>query len=339
MKSFLNYATATMILLGILSIYIPIHYNAVYPKNVGPQFNNHVRNTYIDLLNNKQPDIFMLGDSMPGQAVDEQTIADQTNLKATLVSLDGTASTIWYLIIKNNIVLAEHKPQYLVIFFRDSMMTVPGYRVTGRYFELIDEFASPADTLLIERAYTDQMGPFEKLMERYFPLYGSRSTIHESFDYYTRYPLGDMLLNCERDCIDRSMDFVFEQNNLDPTFFGEAIDNADSYLYSRESLNFDEKINISFLPEIIRLCKKNGIQLILVRMPIMRFYQPGTQPPGLARYMQHMNEYLHANEVPFLDFDKKELPSEYFKDTLHLNEKGRLVFTKELANALKEIVK
>ena len=44
---------------------------------------------------------------------------------------------------------------FFFIFWQ--MMTLPGYRVTGRYFEQIDEFASPRDESLIQRAYLDQV--------------------------------------------------------------------------------------------------------------------------------------------------------------------------------------
>jgi len=339
MKAFFNYAVVSALIIGFLSFYIPIRYDTPYPRSIGPQFDWYIRDTYINFLNEEQPYVYLLGDSMPGADIDETYVSKALGEKVELNSLPGTASTIWYLMIKNNFVLAEHKPKYLVIFFRDSMMTVPSYRVTGRYFELIDEYASPADTLLIQRAYINQMGSMKKIMERYIPLYGSRQTIRQTIDYYIRYPFGHLLLKCDLDCINSSMDNVFDQNNIDPIFFGEALDTADSYLYTREALNFNKQVDESFLPEIIRLCRENDIELIMVRMPIMRFYRPGTKPPGLDRYVREMSVYLKANHVPFLDFDQKELPAEYFKDMLHLNEKGKAIFTQKLSNALKEIVK
>jgi DltD protein len=339
MKSFRTYVITAALLLGLLLIYIPIRYNTPYPKDIGPKFDSHIRMSYIALLDEEQPDVLFLGDSMPGTGVDEKFVAEQLGKKVLMVSLPGTASTIWYLIIKNNIVHASHKPKYLVIFFRESMMTVPGYRVTGRYFALVDEFASPKDTLLIERAYFNQMTPLERFMEAYVPLYGSRWTIRESLDYYIRYSLGGVLLNCKPVCMDQGMEVVFKQNNLDLTFLSDAINAADDYLYTRDALNFQEQIGKSFLPEIMRLCKENNIQLILVRMPILRFYDVGTQPSELDRYIQDMSIYLEENDVPFLDLDRKDMQVELFSDTLHLNDQGKVVFTRELTKALKGVIK
>jgi hypothetical protein len=339
MNAWRNYVVTSTLLLGFLFLYIPFRYQTPYPRDVGPQFDNYVRKTYISLLNTEQPEILLFGDSMLGPAVDEEIVTAQLKKKTLLVSLPGTASTIWYLIIKNNIVLAEHKPAYLVVFFRESMMTVPGYRVTGRYFEQIDEFASPDDTLLIERAYLSQMTPLEKFMEAYVPLYGSRWTIRRSIDYYLRYTLGRIFLQCDKACMDYSMEDVFGAGNLDVTFLSDAIGAADDYLYSQDVLDFNEQIEKSFLPEIIRLCRENGIQLILIRMPTQRFYEPGSQPSGLSSYIQGLSTYLDENNVPFYDFDqKKEMPWEYFSDTLHLNDQGKLLFTQELIEALRPIV-
>jgi len=337
-KSFRNYLITTSLLLGFLSIYIPIHYDIPYPKDIGPQLDERIRPLYIDILNEKQPEIFLLGDSMLGAAVNENVVSEQLDKNVHMSSLPGTASTIWYLMIKNNIIVARHQPEYMIIFFRDSMMTVPGYRVTGRYFELIDEFASPADTLLIERAYINQMTSLERLLEAYMPLYGVRWTIREGIDHRIRYSLGSLLLDCDQVCMDYSMEFVFRQNNLDLTFLSEAINTADDYLYTENVLDFEEQIGDSFLPEIIRLSQENDIQLIMVRMPILRFDGDRLSPPQLDGYIQDLSQYLEENEIPFLDFELREMPVEYFTDAIHLNEQGKIFFTQELTEALKATI-
>jgi hypothetical protein len=340
MKAFRHYLATSILLLSFLSIYLPVRYHTSYPREIGPQFDNHIRTTYIELLNERQPDLMLIGDSMLEPAVDDQILANRLHKKTLMVGLPGTASTIWYLMIKNNIVLAEHKPKYLLLFFRDSMMTVPGYRVTGRYFEQIDEFASPKDKLLIQRAYINQMSPLDKFMEAYVPLYGLRLRVRQSIDYYIRHSLGRELLHCDATCMDYSMEAVFKANNLDLTFLSDAIAFSDAYIYTRKALDFDNQIDQSFLPEIIRLCKEHGIQLILVRMPILSFARPGTAPAGLSTYIQNLAQYLDKNDVAFLDFDQKELTNrEYFVDSIHMNEKGKAAFTPKLVQALLNVIR
>jgi hypothetical protein len=339
MRAFRNYLVTSILLLGLLFVYIPLRYRVPYPADIGPQFDNRVRSTYIDLLNEQGPELLLFGDSMLEPAVEDQVVAERLGEKTALVSLPGTASTIWYLMLKNNIVLAEHKPRYLVLFFRDAMMTVPGYRVTGRYFEQIDEFASPGDTLLIQRAYIDQMTPIEKFMEAYVPPYSSRWNIRESIDYYIRYTLGRLTLGCDTACMDNAMEVIFEASNLDVTFLSDAIASSDEYFYTTDRLDFEGQVDKSFLPEMIRLCRENGIRLILVRMPILSFEEPGTQPEGLETYIQDLAAYLDANHVPFFDFDNRDFTAHHFTDDLHLNEEGRAIFTQKLVESLSTVIK
>jgi hypothetical protein len=338
MKSLRDYLVTTILLLGLLSIYIPIRYDMSYPKELGPQFDNRIRPNFINILNNEQPEILLIGDSMLGAAVKDKVVAEQLDKKVYMSSLPGTASTIWYSMIKNNIVVADHKPEYVVIFFRDSMMTVPGYRVTGRYFDLVDEFASPDDTLLIERAYVNQMSPLEKFMEAYLPLYGARWKIRENIDSQIRYTVGSNILDCDEICMDYSMEFVFKQDNLDLTFLSEALNAADDYLYTDDVLDFEEQIDKSLLPEIIRLCRENNVQLIMSRMPVFRFEDEYLSPIGLEKYIEGLSIYLEMNNVPFLDFDQKDIKVDYFTDAIHLNEQGKVIFTEKLIEALQRAI-
>ena len=339
MTAFRNYLAISIVLLGFLSFYLPARLQVPYPRDIGPQLDRHIRKTYINVLNEQQPELLLLGDSMLGEAVDDETFARLMDKKTVMVSLPGTASTIWYLIIKNNIVVAEHKPGYLVLFFRDTMMTIPGYRVTGRYFELIDEFAAPTDEVLIQKAYINQMTPLERALEGYLPLYGLRWNIRQSLDYHIRYSLGQRLLDCDPACMDRAMEAVFKANNLDLTFLSEAIDASDEYIYRSEALNFDDQVTKSFLPEVIRLCREHGIQLILVRMPILRFEGPGASPSDLDTYIKKLTKYSEENRVLFLNMDQPEFIGQYFVDNIHLNEQGKAFFTRKLVESLGTIIR
>ena len=175
-------------------------------------------------------------------------------------------------------------------------------------------------------------------MDRYVPLYGSRLNIRESIDYYIRYTLGRILLDCNTACMDYAMELVFDASNLDLTFLSEAIASSDEYFYTPETLDFEKQVGKSFLPEVIRLCKENDIQLILVRMPILRFEEPGTRPADLDTYIQALAQYSKAHGTPFLDFDHYEFTEKYFTDSLHLNELGKARLTQELTKSLMTVI-
>jgi hypothetical protein len=338
MKAFRNYLICTALFLGFLSVYLPARYQTSYPVELGPQFDSQVKKKLRNTLNEQQPEVLLLSDSMLPAALEEGTVNRLLGKKTVLASQPGIASTIWYLLLKSNIIVAEPKPQYLVLFFRDTMLTAPGYRVTGSYLELVDDYATPKDKLLIERAYINQMSLPGKIMEAYFPLYASRWSIRQSLDHSIRYSPGRVLLGCDPACIDVALEEVLAANNFNLPFFSDVLAASDEYLYTRERLNFQEQVDQSFLPEIIRLCEENEIRLILVRMPTLNFEKPESPPPGLNTYIQDLAGYLQNQGVPFFDFEQKDFSREYFVDRVHLNERGKAVFTQEFVEALLRVI-
>lgn len=340
MKEFRQYILTLLLMVALLSWYLPVRYDSPYPRPITPQFDTYVRKVYLDEITAQQPDAVLLGDSMLNPAVDSKVLGERLGMKFYPIGLPGSASTLWYLITKNNIVDAQPKPKYLFIFFRDSMMTVPGYRVTGRYFQQIDEFARPQDGELIKRAYLDQMNPLEKVAEAYLPIYGLRWRIREGFDTRMRYTLPGSMLGCEKQCMDNAMEVVFGSLNIDLVFLSEALAAADNYLYTRQALDFEHQIGDSFLPDLINLCEYNGIQLVLVRMRTLRFIRPGSEPPALRQYGEDLRAYLEAHGVIYLDYsDYAGLTQEDFSDTVHMNETGKALFTDMFARDLAPLLK
>jgi len=332
MKALKQYLLILLALIAVSWIAIPVRYETPYPRDVKPQFDQYIRRTYANHIDEQHPDIVILGDSMVAPAVDSTVLSQRLGKKIYTIGLPGSASTLWYLIVKNNIVETEVPPKFLVIFFRDTMMTVPGYRVTGRYFEQIDEFARPKDGELIKRAYLNQMNPLEKLAEAYFPPYGSRWNIRQGIDSRIRYTMPEKQLGCDESCMNNAMEVVFGEQNMDLNFLSDALAAADDYLYSPTALDFEAQVSESFLPELIQLCREHGIQLVLVRMRILRFAQPGSEPPALRKYNDGLGAYLAENNVVYFDYSAEaRLGREQFADPMHMNPAGQVIFTDMLA--------
>ena len=339
MKAFYRYIIFLFISILALSLYIPKRYAVSYPKTLGPDLDTYIRQSYKNTIEEEQTEIVMLGDSTLGYAVDATLLEEELQAETLSVSLPGTTATLWYLIIKNNIVPAEHKPAYLVLLVRDTVMTVPHYRTTGTYFNLIDEFASPEDTNLIEKAYINPMSTLERSAETYLPVYGSRWRIRESIDYYLRYGPPKVFFACNKDCVIKAMEDFFVGADIDEKHLGRALFAADTLLYTNKALNFNKSVSESFLPDIIQLTRENDIQLIVVRMRTKRFISQNQTPRKLRNYFVDMESYLNENGVIYLDFsDAQEITSADFDDDLHMNEQGQAIFTPMLIEALEKII-
>ena len=147
------------------------------------------------------------------------------------------------------------------------------------------------------------------------------------------------LLDCNLECSNDAMNKVFGNQNFDPDQFNRAINLAENFLYTDENLDFEQQINESFLPEIIRLCKENKIKLILVRTKTLRFSREVPEPPALNEYMDDLNSYAQRNDVPLIDFAHSDhLPPALFTDINHLNSDGKKVFTEMLVEAIRQIL-
>lgn len=337
-KSFCRYGIFLLLTLAFLSVAIPLRYGIRYPRPVGPLFDSFYKRDGLRDIATKKPQIVMVGDSVFMLGVDRAQLAEGTGKTVYGIGVAGSASALWYAVLERDVIPSPYKPEILIIVFRDTMLTTPGYRVHGSYFTQLDEYATPDDTLIIERAYTNLLNPLEKVSERFFPLYGSRLSLRAALDRLLRYSANGWFLDCDRGCTDVAMGTVFGAGNIEQNLLSDAIGTAESYLYSPQALDFDSQLERSFLPEIVRITRENGIRLVLVRTKTLRFPDEETEPLELKTYMNKMSAYLEANDVVLLDYGQEpSLEDRFFYDPLHLNEDGRVIFTALLIEALRTL--
>jgi len=333
---FRYYLFFAIVLVVSLSVLIPNHYNLPYPKPPGPLLDEDVHKGAQQIINQSKPAIILLGDSVLDSGVDAQSLSALTGQGVYKLAIHGSTSAIWYLSIKNNIVTARHKPAYVVILFRGSMLTTPEYRTTGTYQVLIDELSTPDDHLLIELAYVNQMTWLERTLDQYFPLYAHRQLVRNSIEEKIKYPLSERLTGYEEAAVDEAINIVF--GDPDIALLNAIINNVDSYLYHPDKLDFEAQLPRSFLPEIVRLCQENDIQLVLVRTKVEQYPTPETQPEGMNEYLQSLTAYAEQNSVIFFDlgFDPRIAP-EYFSDAIHLTGDGQHILTEILAEKMNSL--
>jgi len=339
MSPFFRFLIFLSVILVITFIIIPGMYEIGFPSQPGPEFDRRMRKSYINILNNDEPDIVIMGDSTMRDGVDPDLLSDLTEKSVTSIDVPGSASAFWYLVLKNNLVVAKHRPKAIFVVFRDTMLTAPGFRVQGGYFVKLDEFAAQQEPVLLQRAFLNQMSPVEVWAEQYFPLYSARDKVRKGIDSQIRYTFSSWV-NCNRDCTDQSLNVTFNTLGLEPGQLRNAVAAAEQYLYTPAQLDFQRQVDKSFLPEMIRLTKERGIQLIVVRIKNQMAGTGNSETFAIMRYIADLSEYLEKQGVIFLDYGRDpRLGSEYFKDVLHLNPEGEIVFTEILAEGLNDVLK
>jgi hypothetical protein len=335
--SFFRFLFSLSVLLVVTSIIIPLFYGVTYPKPIGPILNSSVKKRYQDAIVKDNANLVLIGDSVLELSVDPEQLSKLTGENTVNIAIPGSASAIWYLIMKNNVAISSHKPQYVIIVFRDTILTVPEYRVNGKYFSLLSDFASSKDKLLIQKAFIQQMSLPEQWADQYLPIYGSRLQLRETLDYSIRYTLSS-LVGCNQKCNDDANIAVFKDNNLESNLLVEAIATAESYLYTPAQLDFAAQLDNSFLPEIVSLAKENNIQLVLVRTKHLDDPTAVSESAALKGYIEDLKSFADKNNVIVLDFAHDDrLTSDLFMDTHHLTPAGAVIFTNMLAEALNPI--
>jgi hypothetical protein len=253
MRSFLRYFLLLIAALAALTFYLPIRYGAPYPAQLGPKFDADIDMTYRDEIAAERPQIVLLGNSMIGENVDALALSETLGRTVYTISYPDTASALWYLSIKNNIVISPYKPPILVIVFHDTSLTSPSYKVDDGKFITLDRLAGADEEVLIQLAYTNYMNPLEKFAKRYFPLIEFGSQIRDHFDSFIRYYSHRPFFNCGKRCVDSAFMNTFNFPAMNLPNANDLI-SEESALYTNYSMDFPNRVDESFLPEIIHLC-------------------------------------------------------------------------------------
>lgn len=342
MRFFLKYFVLLLISVAILTWVIPMRYGLEYPQAAGPHFTNAIRTGHSSIIDKNNINVVLVGDSTLARSVDEETFSATVGQPAHIIYAPASSTALWYLVLKNALIDGtKNPPQYVILMFRDTILTLPDYHVSGGRISEIDEYATAREDFVVRTAYLNFMNPLEIAGERYFPLYGARQRIKETVEYYTRLLLPNLLLPCKGECVNRAMSAVFfDIERIDPNFSEGFLMSEETKLYTKRAMDFDAQIDRSFLPEILRLAKANGIHLVFVHARTLTYPTPASQPEALASYKRDLAAYLAQNDVPLLDYSFDErFPPSYFADPLHMTEEGRTAFSKVLGEAVRGLMR
>jgi hypothetical protein len=330
MRNFYRYLLITLFgffLLGcILPQWLPIH----YPRSLGPVFTAEIRKSYQDKIEKEKPEVVFLGNSVVIWGIDQTQFEQLTNRKTLRLGFMGTASTYWYLLIKSNIATASTPPKYLLLFFLDNMLTLPDQMVNNKYLPIIDEVAGENETVLLQKAYLNQINPVEGFLDSNIPLFGERQTLKDKIDNRLKYSLPQLFQKCSKSCLDQAMDTAFDAKNMLTRL---VQNNSISPNRLPDSLwSFNALVEKSFIPDMIQITKKAGIQLILVREKNARVMTLQEESPAMRKYFQDMADYLKKQGIPLIDFSHDpSITIDMFLDEMHLSPQGRDVFTRLVA--------
>ncbi|MBN1270356.1 MAG: hypothetical protein JXB04_12265 [Kiritimatiellae bacterium] len=290
---------------------------------------------HAERVDEHQPEMILLGNSLLERGVDVGEFSRATGMKTMAIAQPGSATAYWYLILKNVLPAAVHRARTVAVFFPDDLLTRPSFRVRGRHDKRIDRLAGANEEVLDRLAYLNDLTMPLRFFGRRWSLFQKRDRCADVLEWFVKERLARRLLGLRRRGADHAIRRVFAEKNLDPQLATLRQINAEA-APDKSAYDFARRVDDSFLPEMIRLSREHGYQLVFIRMKARRDCVPGREPPELTRYVADLRAYLAEQEVPLLDFsDDQRIQEQHYANGNHLKGEGRRLFTAILAEALK----
>ena len=271
------------------------------PSEQGPEKRRTLSATFRKELGVTAPEVVFLGNSVLAYSTDASLFTELSGRRAFCVSRGGSASAWWYLALKNVILKTPERPQWVVVFFRDRVLTDPGFRTTGQYKRAIDEIATSREPILDRLAYRGTMNSVTYFLLRHCPLYQRRDAIKRRIDSHIKKKATALLGGTGSGDAYRALRRVFAETNMDDRLLTMSQLTAEARL-TREDGRFAEQLSRSFLPHMIALARENEVRIAFVRMKRRRDAATNREPAALRSYMQALRTYLAENGAPLVDF-------------------------------------
>lgn len=276
----------------------------------------------VTTLQAARPDYVIIGDSMAGTRINPGHLSRLVGGRGVASLLHpGTGSAYWYLVFKNFVVNARFAPKAAIFFFRDENLTDALFRV---YPGVLDRAAYDHEAALDRILSANMHGAFYRAHLAAQSVYQFNRTRDWLEPRITNAPIDAVVGAGGRETFLKDMnDRLFPLEALRPMVA------ADMPLAGEEALDFQARLPLSVLPEIVRLSKISGIRVAFIRVQRRpRPDGPPLQSPALERYVSALEVYLRTNGAYFHDdWGDPEQPLAIYEDGDHISRNHRLFYT------------
>jgi hypothetical protein len=285
-------------------------------------------------LDSGQPGVVWVGSSLARNA-DPDQLEGLIGRPCYRIRINSSGAVIWYLVLKNVVLAAPHRPALAMIFFVDTELTSAAYRVeTEGQLQGIEALKQPEDAwLLMQCAGYGASDPVDYVLRNSFTAYDQSSYLkNAAADAVKRAavrPLGPIDNAAVEDALGR----VFDPRLMDPELLWalqEASERTDEGAF-----DFAQQVEKSFLPHMINTANAAGVRLVFVRIKRLRDTTPGKQSPELQTYVASLREYVESRGAALIDFSEDpRLPRDFYTDGDHVDEAGRTITTAMIAEKI-----
>ena len=251
--------------------------------------------TPIDELRTAEPGTVILGDSM-ALRIEPDVLARLTGQPAVPIIRLATGASHWYLLLKNYVVASGIRPNRVVVFFRDTQLTDPLWRLIGKDRFSTDRYALDREEELNAVVAAHVRNPWFRLhawIDRTYAVERTRDWVEPAL---TASIARAVARDQSHDDFVGAMNAMFGLDRL------RAFEAADMGEADEASTDFAARVTISTLPLMLDLARQHGLQLVFVRVlrrPVNG--QPPHEAPRLHRYVTALRSYVEQRGAMFLD--------------------------------------
>lgn len=248
----------------------------------------------IEELRAVQPGIVVIGDSMAGR-IHKRRLEELAGTAVAPILRNATGSAHWFLIFKNYVIASGIRPRAVIVFFRETNLTDPMFRLGDPYRVNADFLAHDFEPELNAAVASRTQGAWfrvHSLADRAYQVEQTRRWLEpELAAWPARVVAGD-----GSEALVDTLNTSFALDRLRPAVA------ADMAAVEGQPLDFQRDINRSVLPAFLALASAHDIKLIFVR--VLRRPENGRAPaeaPALQQYIRDLDAYLKANGAVFRD--------------------------------------
>jgi hypothetical protein len=258
-------------------------------------------------LRSKAPRYVLIGNSMLATRIDGTLLERELGEPVGFLPAYGSASAVWYLMLKNYVAPADLGTCDVAIFFRETVLTRPYLRIGRRkLLESVSHAAEPTlETVLADRGTAWQERARYVLLDWADPT-GWRNSFRRAVNHLASEPRSEIALD------DPSADPIQRINTLF-ALDGLRNDGPDDLPDTDppSQYDFEERVEHSFLPHMLDLADANGFKLwfIHVKRKPRRDGSPREAGPALEGYLDALQSYVEERNAGFIDLRQAPRPT------------------------------
>lgn len=261
----------------------------------------------------------LVGNSMVNTRIDNDRLSEISSISAHKLAKGGTQSAVWFLFLKNILAKSKEQPKWVTVFFRETDLTWPDYRIEDVNEDIIALLNGKDDPAWKQVITARQMqgaglsgqvaGGLTSLMPAHYLRPLSRRDLQVKAFRLTR--IGTEMNSTQRRVeMNERFSLAHLRHDLGsdgaPNEMTSEIATAeevnDPGVYEDGPMEFDPSADASFLPHMVALARQMGWKLHFHRIKKRPTGGVDKQDrPVIATYMQNLKAWLEQNGCVFTD--------------------------------------